>query len=74
MDGNGHCSSGQSYCRCVGKGLSFALSHQSGMTVSVFPLPITQSLGLSVPALSSSLGIGRVDTVGRSCEGVIVLK
>lgn len=74
MDGNGHCSSGQSYCRCVGKGLSLSLSHQSGMTVSVFALPITQSLCLSVPVLSSSQGIVRVDTVGQSCEGVIVLK
>lgn len=74
MDGNGQCSSGQSYCRCVGKGLSFALSHKSGMTVSIFPLPITKSLCVSVTVLSSSLGIGRVDIVGRSCEGVIVLK
>lgn len=51
MDGNGHCSSGQSYCRCVGKGLLFALSHESGMTVSVFPLPLTQSVSLCLSCL-----------------------
>lgn len=72
MDGNGHCSSGQSYCRCVRKGLSLTLPlsffTRLEEIVSVFPLPLELNLPLC-GGLVFSVGIGSIDIVGWSREG-----